>query len=403
MGIRHYIAFFVSFFIIVSCVKCDIYADLTPQEYVDTRPETFYESIKFNVKDDVLFNSNSWELKDQSQEWQNKMRELGRQLKQANVGLIYFVHGTYAGEDPLGVVDFTKHALKITLPSEVETFFKNKMVDTILKDCGNYTEEYKELFKKAIGNDICCELFKWSSENNHFARLEASIRLIDTIAEYLNNKSLGGKRVLLLGHSHAGQLFALMTNFIAQSTGVDRLRDIATEAGLNMSKLDEHLKRIRNVQLDIVTFGTPPRYGWGEGNYNLLNIINHRGDEYLADNIDSPYFILGTFITQEGDYVQHWGIAGSDTPAKTQEKRRANTQLDETLGKGFDVLGLKSNVKKRMRVPHYGKTILVDYRDNGTYYPNCDKTLFGHGVYTRGEKMLFNTQLIVDKMYSIKP
>ena len=50
------------------------------------------------------------------------------------------------------------------------------MVDTFLKDRGNYTKEYKELFKEAMGNDICCELFEWSSENNHFARLEASIK-----------------------------------------------------------------------------------------------------------------------------------------------------------------------------------------------------------------------------------
>lgn len=47
-------------------------------------------------------------------------------------------------------------------------------------------------------------------------------------------------------------------------------------------KFDEYLQKIRQVHLDIVTFGTPPRYGWGDGKYNLLNIINHRGNEFFG-------------------------------------------------------------------------------------------------------------------------
>ena len=126
----------------------------------------------------------------------------------------------------------------------------------------------------------------------------------------------------------------------------------------------------------------------------MLNIINHHGIEFLAGVIDTMFF-----VTKDGDYVQQSAIAGSDAFAKTGNERMLNSQLDEILGKGADVNGLIGKMKVRMRVTHYGKTILVDHKDNSTLWPNCFETLFGHGVYTRYEKMLFNTQLIVNNLY----
>lgn len=80
-----------------------INANLTPQEHVNTHPTTPYTHAEFN--EIVSFNKKSLKLEDQSPEWQNKMRDLGQQLKQAKVGLIYFVHGTYAGDDPFGIAN----------------------------------------------------------------------------------------------------------------------------------------------------------------------------------------------------------------------------------------------------------------------------------------------------------
>ncbi len=367
-------------------------ADLQPQEYVNTPPTTPYTHVEF--KERVSFNKKSLKLDDQSQEWQSKMRDLGHRLKQAKVGLIYFIHGTYAGDDPFGIANLIEQINHDFTPI-VKEFIKQNMIDKMMEDCGNYTQEYVALFKKAIGNDICCERFIWSSENHHFARLRESIKLVSALANDIDTKMPSwGERVLLFGHSHAGQLFALMTNFLAQSPGVSALLAIGGKAGIDVSKFDEYLQKIRQVHLDIVTFGTPPRYGWGDGKYNLLNIINHRGNEFLAGAIDTM-----VFSTKHGDYVQQSAIAGSDTIAKTDTERMSDKKLDEILGKGNDMIGLFENLKARMRVPHYGKTILVDYKDNSTIYPNCFDTLFGHGVYTRYEKMLFNTQLIVDEMY----
>ena len=392
MDIRFYIAFFVPFFIVVSCVKCDIYADLA-QEYVNTPPTTPFKSVGF--EDIVPFNSNSWKLEDQSLEWQNKMRDLGRRLKDAKVGLIYFVHGTFAGDDPLGLVKLFEQ--KYPYFGKLCKVFNKGLTNTIMGDCGNYTSEYVELFKKAIDTEIYCDEFIWNSENNHLGRLKGSIGLVEKIASDINGKMPSwGERVLLIGHSHAGQLFALMTNFLAQSPGVDDLLTFASDGNIDISRFDEYLQKIRTVQLDYVTCGTPLRYKWGDGwrdgKYKLLNIINHRGGGFLAGgDIYTIKFYLNFPRTKDGDYVQQLALAGSDFDMNNL----LNKKLDGILGKG-EVL---ENVKVRMRIPSYGKTILVDYKDNNTFLPNCRETLFGHGVYTRFEKMLFNTKLIVDEMY----
>lgn len=392
MDIRFYIAFFVPFFIVVSCAKCDIYADLT-QEYVNTPPTTPFKSVVF--EDIVPFNSNSWKLEDQSLEWQNKMRDLGRRLKEAKVGLICFVHGTFAGDDPLGLIKLFEQ--RYPYFGGLCKVFNKEMIRKTMGDCGNYTNEYIELFKKAIDTEIYCDEFIWNSENNHLGRLKGSIDLVEKIANDIGRMPLWGKRVLLIGHSHAGQLFALMTNFLEQAPGVDSLLTIARDGNIDISRFDEYLQKIRTVQLDYVTCGTPLRYKWGDGwkdgKYKLLNIINHRGGGFLAGGeLYTKEFFLNFMYTKDGDYVQQFALAGSDFGMNNP----LNVDLDGILGKGEDKIQLLKNIEVRMRVSPYGKTILVDYKDSNT---NCSETLFGHGVYTRFEKMLFNTKLIVDEMY----
>lgn len=398
MDIRFYIAFFVPFFIVVSYVKCDIYADLAPleQEYVGTKPTAPYEYMEF--EDIVPFNSNLRKLEDQSPEWQNKMRDLGRRLKEAKVGLIYFVHGTFAGEDPLGLVKLFEQ--RYPYFGWLCKVSNKEIINTAMGDCGNYTSEYVKLFKMAIDTEICCDEFIWNSENNHLGRLKGSIDLVEKIANDIGRIPLWGERVLLVGHSHAGQLFALMTNFLEQAPEVDRLLTIARDGNIDILRFKKDLEKTRTVQLDYVTCGTPLRYKWGDGwkdgKYKLLNIINHRGDGFLAGgDISTIKFYWNFPRTKDGDYVQQLAITGLDFDLNDP----LNERLDGILGKGGGIMQVWKDIEVRMRVSPYGKTILVDYKDNSMYFPNCGKTLFGHGVYTRFEKMLFNTKLIVDEMY----
>ena len=368
------------------------------QKYVSSSPTTDYTHDEF--KDIVSFNKKSFKLEDQSPEWQSKMFNLGRQFKAAGVGLVYFVPGTFAGDDPLGLVRLFEQKYPY-FGKLCKVFNKEYIIDKIMVDCGNYTKEYVELFKKAIGTEIHCDLYLWTSENNHFGRLIGSIELVKKIANDIDEKMPSwGKRVLLLGHSHAGQLFALMTNYLDQVPEVDELLTIANAGRIDISKFNEYLQKIRKVHLDYVTLGTPIRYkwanGWKDGKYKLLNIINHHGGGFLAGgDIYTKKFYWNFPRTTDGDYVQQLALDGSDLDMSNE----LNKQLAGILGKGEDIKELLENVKARMRVPSYGRTILVDYKDNSTLWPNCLKTLFGHGVYTRYEKMLFNTQLIVDKMY----
>lgn len=259
-------------------------ASFLSQEYTNTPPTTPYTHVTFC--EIVPFNKKSsqptWE--DQSQEWQEKMSELGQRMVHAKVGLVYFVHGTFAGDDPFGIV----HAIRNAYPKlssklkKVNDYIKRR-TDAILADKGNYLPEYVELFKKAIGSNIPCERFIWSSENHHWGRLKEAMKFAENLAANVKEKKLSrGERVLLIGHSHAGQLFALLTNFLARSQGVHELLKVLVLSGVDAARFDKALEVICEVPLDIVTFGTPPRYSWGKGNYRLLNIINHRGYGYLG-------------------------------------------------------------------------------------------------------------------------
>lgn len=404
-----YIVFLILFSIVLFVSSRTVKADLTPQEYNNDPLSKSYTHKEFQEK--VPWNKESCKLEDQSQEWRDKMSELGHKLDLAKIGLIYFVHGTFAGDDPFGIIHIIKCGLSPKLESKLpkiekklnDYFEKNEKkyrnyfketTDKMLGDNGNYPDEYVKLFEKAIGDNIPCDQFTWSSRNHHLARLRDSMKLAETLVKDINEKMPSQReRILLIGHSHAGQLFALLTNFLAQSPRTNELLDIAAADGENITEFNEALQVIRKVHLDIVTFGTPPRYGWREEGCRLLNIINHRGKGYSGGSIN------GFFWTRDGDYIQQWGIAGTDIPALTNNERELNRQLDSILGEGANVGVWLKDIQAKMRVPHYGKTILVDYKDSSWFLPNCIKTLFGHGVYTKFDRMLFNTQLIVDEWY----
>ena len=365
-----------------------VWADLTPQRYTNQVPSTFFTHLDF--KNTTPFNRKSFKLWDQSQEWQSEMVALGQRLTQAKVKTVYFVHGTFAGNDPVGIISCIKLVypdLSPTLEAKLRDILK-KNNDKLLKDTGNYLPEYVSLFKQAIGGQIPCHLFNWSSRNHHIARLRGAVKLAHTLA----NRHQGEERILLIGHSHAGQLFALLSNFLEKSRGLDTLYGILQEDGVDIEKLKDSLVKVRQMKLDFATFGTPPRYGWGN-NVRLLNVINHRGKDHLAGSI------LGLLVTKDGDYVQQWGIAGTDLRASTSKERALNKRLDEILGTGKDVSVWLKNIKPKMRVAQYGKTFLVNYKDGNKLLPNVVTTFFGHGVYTKFDTMLFNTRLIANTFY----
>ncbi|MCP4442302.1 MAG: hypothetical protein GY810_25625 [Aureispira sp.] len=341
------------------------------------------------------FHKENPDFESQSSIWQKEMQKHGESLHASDVGLIIFSHGTFVGEDPLGVEPMLESLFpKSKLNNQIAKIkeFNHSFWQKKLQDQGYFLSSYVSLFEKSLQKPISCINFKWSSGNHHSARLSGAIRLIQLISS--KKKELGNKRVLLIGHSHAGQLFSLVSHLISNSDVGLELKKILLEEEEN---LDNDLATLNDVPLDFVTLGTPYLYPWPETNkYRTIHFINHRNHPYLAGTSQ------GVFHTRDGDYIQQWGIAGSDLIASTKKERELNKKLSNILGNTRNRIAWKKNISLRLRVPPYGETHLVDYLDSSPMIPNCIRTIFGHGVYTQYHAMLFNTDLICKSLYSSK-
>ncbi len=350
----------------------------------------------------------------ESYEWKKQMAQLGDVMKSHNVRHVFFTHGTFAGNDPIGInrllENIEETSGKQIFRTGILRKFTKDTINSFTKDLGNFTEDYKKSFHKAIGNNIRCELFIWSGENHHTARLIGAVELCQKLAETIKHFNYVIKeRVMLIGHSHAGQIFALLTTLLESEDKASELYDvIGSISDFDVNTLKENLAVIRNVFLDFVTFGTPVRYRWGKyQHFRLINIVNDRNNNVKID---------GILNTRDGDYVQQWATEGTDV--KSVSYSEINDRLDNIIknrGKistSEFVKKLKDNIRKE---PLYyddtkvTETFLIDYKDQDNKrsikrffidgVPHCVKTLFGHGIYTRKKTMLFNTNHIVKNSY----
>lgn len=346
-----------------------------------------------------------------SSEWADEMSENKHILKDTNVRHIFLVHGTFTGDNALGLFDIFEPIEKnltgsTTIIDKLKSLGKSAL-NFIVDDVGNYTESYANSLSEGLNKEIPCDLFIWGSGNFHLARLKGAIKLVEKLADIITHQNIHDEeRILLIGHSHAGQLFALLTTFLENGNKAQQLFDVIDESNQLGTKTEllSHLDKIKMVHFDIVTFGTPVRYSWGKyDNYRLLAIVNHR----------SPIDITGLLTTRDGDYVQQWGAEGTDINPTSEAN--LNDKLDVILDKGRDISLLRDSLKhKNRRHPHYAdgtvvaETLLIDYKDNAAPIlglpisldiSHCVKTLFGHGVYTEAKAMLFNINKIVEFFY----
>jgi len=338
-----------------------------------------------------------------------ELTEMGVKFKNADVRCVFFAHGTFAGDSPLGVAEALESTFSELQGMDGLKVAIKKNIDHTFKDLGNYTQGYIDEFENQLGQGIQCLPFIWTSENHHAARLKATVKLAKELAEIIKNKNITkNQRVLLCGHSHAGQVFALLTLLLENSETAEKLLDVIEQLALDKAQLLKDLIRVKTVFLDIVTFGTPVRYAWGRyTNYRLLDIINHR----------SAIDIRGLLTTRDGDYVQQWGAEGTDI-VTTEFYRSINQQLDVILNdKGQSLTAIKKNVKRKVCTqPHYEdgtlvkcEHLLIDYLDNDPNpnwfekYFNVSQsvgTLFGHGAYTRIDFKQFTGMLLAKTLYS---
>jgi hypothetical protein len=324
-------------------------------------------------------------------EWRVDMEELGARMRSAGTRLIFFVHGSFVGDDPLALARTLEGAVPV-LPDLARALrgFTRAQVSRFLGDLSNFPSDYVDALAAATGIEAIG--FTWSGENHHAARVQEAVRLTRALALH-SATGLGG-RVLLVGHSHGGQLFALLSQLMARSRGYEELVDAAAARGENVAALEDHLTRLRCCAFDVATFGTPPRYDFAPGShFRLLHLVNQRKTTARAASL------RGLLHTRRGDYVHHLGAPGSDWPAPSAKDRALNERLDRVLGVGSDLRAWLRHVAHGLRLSPYGHTLLVDYGDQARVVPNFWATGFGHAAYTRREAMLFHIRLVADHFY----
>ena len=330
----------------------------------------------------------------QSSAWQKQMKSAGQRLHDQGVGVVFFIHGTFVGADPFDL----SRLLERGLPNIGRPLLKkvinryNRRKDSLIGDKGIFSEDYVALFEAGIEHKVACHRFTWSSGNHHYARLTATLGLIDQLSSL---EQSNGSRFLLIGHSHGGQLFALMTQMMDDFSLAKELTALAIKGGFDTNVKDvlSQLKILKGLSLDFVTLGTPKRYQWAlSPKQRVLHMINHRGKDIQGG------VYRGLLGTRDGDYVQQWGIEGSDSLSPVIKHAQINHALNDYLGVGFGINHWSSQIRMKQRLHPVGHNLLVDYKDKSRGI-NFVTTMFGHGIYTRYQTMLFNIKEIINYFY----
>ncbi|MCS6304357.1 MAG: hypothetical protein H8K07_11925 [Nitrospira sp.] len=384
--------------------------------------------------------------------WAEAMGKFGVSLSGAGVATIVFLHGALHGTDVFGMqrldeagglkrgysrgvsgVDALLAAMREEtngiplLPGGLKPpLFDDDATKTLLDqqigDAGNFTNADVESIRKAINKNlsqpISCIRLLWSSEHHHLGRAIAAVSLLAELYKLCQLQNLSkGDRVLIQAHGQAGLVLALVSNLLCPSliTGRPRFLGILADyAGqTNQTKLTDTIKLVESllataaplngVALDMVTFGTPVRYGWDpSGIGKLLHVVNHRnlrtdGKGWLA-KMELPQITMEMPIAWGGDYVQELAVAGSDAAPPTEPAKAANKRIWEMVEPYDGFERWLECARRAVRFPSEGRCLLIDYKDSfGSTNPRDH--YYGHAVYTRRHVLLFNTTQIVRALY----
>ncbi|MBM4124000.1 MAG: hypothetical protein FJ246_03455 [Nitrospira sp.] len=389
--------------------------------------------------------------------WQDEMARLGSELSQGGVRAVLFMQGAGLGADLFGAQRLDEagglkrgysrgipgmEALLALLrqdtnglaslpdspkPPLTDDDATRNLLDKQVGDRGNFTNAYVELFRNAVNRNasrpIVCSRHLWSSEQHHLGRALAAWHLLERLRTICAEQKLGaGDRLLVQAHGHAGQVLALVSNLLAPnpSSGREAYFQILKAYYEKTKAAPDALPRLLQIEnaiqagtilngaaLDIVTFGTPIRYGWdAAGLGKLLHVVNHRmmrtdGKRWLA-KMDLPQVTMEMPLVWGGDYVQQLAVAGSDAATPTSpEGKTANKALWELLEPWDGFERWLECARKSVRCPADGQCLLVDYKDaSSSDAGNPRDHLYGHAAYTRTNALFFNTAELVLTLYA---
>ncbi len=388
-----------------------------------------------------------------SPKWGEAVAHYGTRLSRAGVASVVFLHGSLHGTDLFGMqrldeagglkrgysrgvsgVDALLAAMREEsngiplLPGGLKPPLSNDpatkhLLDEQIGDAGNFTEAYVESFRKSLNQNlarpISCHRLLWASEHHHLGRALAAVWLLDELHKRCTEQHLGtGHRILVQAHGQAGLVLALVSNLLCPSpiTGRPKLLSVLSSYAqqTNQPALVGTMERIESlvatatllngVALDIVTFGTPVRYGWDiSGIGKLLHIVNHRnlrtdGKSWLA-KMELPQITMEMPIAWGGDYVQELAVAGSDAVPATETAKVVNKMVWELVEPYDGFERWLECARRAVRFPSEGHCLLVDYKDS-TGSTNPRDHYYGHAVYTRRHALLFNTAQIDQTFYN---
>lgn len=379
--------------------------------------------------------------------WLDAMAEQGKQLAGGGIRAAIFLHGTHLSSDLFGAgrldeagglkrgysrgIPGMEALLALmrqdtngvpAMPGGAKPPYANdevtkKLLDEQAGDAGNFTNAYVELFKKSVNRStprpILCTRVLWSSEQHHLGRTEAAVRLLHQLRALCAEHNLGaGDRILVQAHGQAGLVMALLSNLLAPGKSAMReavlknLKAIMPDGEMPvLESLVPSGGLLSGATLDVVTYGTPVRYGWDlSGLGKLLHVINHRpmrtdGKRWLAKT-ELPQITMEMPIAWGGDYVQELAVAGSDAMPTTEAAKAANKAVWEMVEPYDGFERWLENARRAVRFPSEGRCLLADYKDS-TGSTNVRDHYFGHAAYTRLNAMLFNTSEIVKSLYSV--
>lgn len=298
-----------------------------------------------------------------------------------------------------------------------------ELLDHVAKEVGNFSTDYVRRFAKGIqgksDTGIKCQRYVWSSVNHHVGRVEAAIDLLDFLDTWLKDVTLGqGGRVLLIGHGHAGHVLALLSNILATGETearsrvfqlLDRYWRDCPDERHSVSRLEALFNlvvegRVLNGMIaDVVTLGTPVRYGWDtSGVGKMLHVVNHRpirpdGKRWLS-KMDLPQIAWEMPYVSGGDYVQQLAVAGTDQWPSIPRAQKAIEDFREMFEPYDGFERWLECARRNTRCQNDGNCLLVDYPIQVENGPR--EHLFGHGCYTDSRAMFFTTKEIVEGLYS---
>ena len=353
---------------------------------------------------------------------------------QHGVRQVVLIPGTFAGDDPFAIGQILRslgervpygaafaEGLADQLAAQTQ-----RMVDSVARDVGSWTAGYCERFTELVDGTIDVVRLEptWSGQNHHFA---ARIWRFDLLCHLDRMELFPGRTDSVLGAFPRGQRVCTAQQPAGQSstgllnsssrrtvrwtriTGSRRRELLAT--GTTPHRLSRHAS--------FVTFGTPVRYGWDTDGYqHLLHILFDRGtpgDNLTTQPLFPPQSFRDIVDATWGDWVQAFGIAGTDVVPPTPQSLRRDEQLRDILESGLAapeyspairlvpgklLKDLCARWKTGTRCHADGQNLLVDYRPSGRLVANrpVENSLFGHGVATTVDWLPAHLALVLQRM-----